>query len=394
MTKRFFATLRYTTVVALVASVFVFSGCGDDDKGPTVYDGTILDFLKSDQFKQSVNGNADISFDSLVMYLDKFPTLEANLTGTTDFTLFAPSNKAFVNLTALPGLKDPDQINQDIIAGVLQYHFVEGKKMQADMTAGSTIPTLYKGTSGTTAEVITINGDGTLLTGSQNNAIQITTADQLAKNGVVHTTGTVLIPPSTGSQLSAILGSLGATVLLGKDFTYMAYLITARADVGITNPLETFTYKISKGTDLTLLAIPNPVFVGAFNAANSLPATNVPTKEQVIAFINAGFSTGANGVARMVLNNHLITGKYTVAAGSGGVTQFTTGALSNTASGKTLNVQTGVSAANCSCTTGVMIAAAKTGGGTSYAPIVKADIDTEAGISNGVLQVVGGIILP
>jgi len=393
MTKRFFATLRYTTVVALVASVFVFSGCGDDDKGPTVYDGTILDFIRSDQFKQSLNNDADNSFDSLVMYLDKFPDLEANLTGTADFTLFAPSNKAFVNLTALPGLKDPDQINQDIIKGVLAYHFAAGKKMKADMTAGSTIPTLYTGT-GANAEVITINGDGTLLTGSQNNAIQITKADQLAKNGVVHTTATVLIPPSTGSQLSAILGSLGATVLLGKDFTYMAYLITARADAGVTNPLETFSYKISKGTDLTLLAIPNAVFVGAFNAQNSLPASNVPTKEQVIAFINAGFSTGANGVARMVLNNHLITSKYTVAAGTSGVTQFTTGTITNTASGKTLNVQTGVPAGTCQCPTGVVIAAAKTGGGTSTAPIVKADIDTEAGISNGVLQVVGGIILP
>lgn len=386
--NRFFAALRYTTAVALVGSAFVFSGCGDDDKGPTVFDGNILAFLKSDQNKQSVNNDATISFDSLVLYLDKYPELETNLTGTADFTLFAPSNAAFVNLTALPGLKDPDQINPDIIKGVLQYHFVQGKKMQSDLTAGTSITTLYVGAAG--AEAIVVNGDGTLLTGSSNKNIQIVKADQLATNGVVHTTATVLIPNSTGGQLSAILGTLASTVLLGKDFTYMAYLI-GRADANVATASK-FSSTLAAGSNLTLLGIPNAVFVGAYNTATASSPTNVPTAEQVKGFID-NFGTGGDSNAMKILKNHLLAARYTVAASTGaGVTQFANGKI-NAVSTKEITVTTGLSAAQCSCTTGVLLSAAKTGG-VANAPIVKADIDTEAAISNGVLQVVGGIFLP
>jgi len=391
MTKRFFAILRYTTVVAIMASAFVLSGCGDDDDGPTIFDGNIVEFIKSDQFKQSVNNNADISFDSLVMYLDKFPDLEALLTasGTTEYTLFAPSNKAFAGLTALPGLKDPDLVNPDIIMGVLAYHIVAGKKMQSDLAAGSTISTIFVNPLGgsTTPEVIKVNNDGTLLTGSQNSSIQVTQYDQLASNGVVHTTATVLIPPSTGGQLASILGTLGATVLLGKDFTYMAYLI-AIADATASGN-DTFTAIIAGEDGLTLLAIPNDVF--KLGAAAALSKAD-PSDLEIKAFIAEAFGTNA----RTILENHVVLGQYTVAESTTeGVTQFENGAVLNTWSDKQLLVTTGLTQAQCQCPTGVVIAGENSvGGGTSNAPIFKADIDTESGISNGVLQVVGGVILP
>ena len=385
MTKKFLAVLRYTVVAAMMASFFVLSGCSDDDKGPVVYDGTILDLIKSDDYKQALSGDPDTALDSLVLYINKFPDLAAILSGTADVTLFAPSNTAFVSLTALPGLKDPDLINQDIIKGVLAYHIVTGKKMQADLSAGVSVTTNYN------SEAILVNGDGTLKTGSSNPNIVIKKSDLLAKNGVVHITQTVLIPPSTGGQLAAILGSLGATVLLGKDFTYMAYMI-ARADAGV-DAAATFTAMIAKGSNLTLLAIPNPVFVGAFNAANAQPPTNVPTSTQVKAFIDAAFTTGGTGTATLTLKNHLLPGKYVVTAVSGSTT-FANATTINAVSTKALNISTGLTPVQCSCATGVLISAAKTGGGTSNAPIVQADISTSAGISNGILQVVGGIILP
>jgi uncharacterized surface protein with fasciclin (FAS1) repeats len=283
MTKRLFAILRYTTVVALVASIFVLAGCDDDD-GPTIFDGTMYDYLISSEFKQTNTGSPDNSYDSIVMYIEKYPDLKALLQGSAEYTFFAPSNKAFVSLTALPGLKDPDQINPDIIKGVLMYHFVTGKKMQADLAAGATINTIYTDPSAPAApQVIKVNTDGTLLTGSSTTNIVISEFDKQAKNGVIHTTATVLIPPATGGQLSAILGSLGATVLLGKDFTYMAYMI-GYADAGVA-AADTYTGILAKGSNLTLLAIPNPVFAGAYNLANSKPATNVPTDAEVKAFI-------------------------------------------------------------------------------------------------------------
>jgi uncharacterized surface protein with fasciclin (FAS1) repeats len=383
MTKRLLAVLRYTVVAATMASLFVLSGCSDDNNGPTTFNGSIYAFITQDAFKQSVSGNADTALDSLVMYLDKFPDIKANLTGTTEYTLFAPSNTAFKNLTALPGLADPDQINPAIIMGVLAYHIVPGKKTSADLTAGAQLSTIYKAPGANANDVITVNSDGaTLKTGSSNPSIVITTKDQMTTNGVVHTTATVLIPTATGSQLSSILGSLAASVLLGKDFTYMAYMI-GYADTGV-GVGDQFTTKLATGSNLTLLAIPNQVFqVGLAGSATA-------TDAQVKAAITTAFSSPA--VARAVLNNHLLTTKYTVAAGTG-TTQFTNGTIS-AISTKQITVTTGVPAATCQCPTGVVLAAEKTGGGSSTAPIVKADISSQAGIANGVLQVVGGIILP
>jgi uncharacterized surface protein with fasciclin (FAS1) repeats len=388
MTKRLFAILRYTTVVALVASIFVLSGCDDDD-GPTTFDGTMYDYLISSEFKQANTGSPDNSYDSIVMYVEKFPNLKAYLQGSTEYTFFAPSNKAFVSLTALPGLKDPDQVNPAIIEGVLAYHFVTGKKMQSDLTAGASINTIYTDPSSPAApQVIKVNSDGTLLTGSSTTNIVVSEYDKQTKNGVIHTTATVLIPPATGGQLAAILGSLGATVLLGKDFTYMAYMI-GYADAGVA-AADTYTAILAQGTNLTLLAIPNPVFAGAYNLFASKPPANVPTDAEVKSFITTAFSAP---VARMILRNHVINGKYVVTASAGSNT-FTNATTVNAVSTKTLNITTGLPPAACQCATGVLISATKTGGGTSNAPIVKPDISTQAGISNGILQVVGGIITP
>lgn len=387
MTKRLFAILRYTVVVALVASIFVLSGCNEDE-GPTIFEGSIYAYISQPQFKQASTGSPDNAYDSIVMYIDKFPDLKASLESTTEYTFFAPSNKAFVSLTALPGLKDPDQINPDIIKGVLAYHIVPGKKMQSDLTAGAAINTIYTDPSSPSApQQIKVNTDGTLLTGSLTTNILVSEYDMQTANGVVHTTATVLIPPATGGQLAAILGSLGATVLLGKDFTYMAYMI-GYADAGVA-AADTYTGILAKGTNLTLFAIPNPVFAGAYNLFAGQPATNVPTDAQVKGFITTAFTAP---VARLILRNHVVSGTYVVTATTGATT-FSTGTLT-ALSAKTLSVTTGVPPATCQCPSGVVIAAAKTGGGVSQAPIVKADISTQAGISNGILQVVGGIILP
>lgn len=384
MTKRLFAILRYTMALAIIATAFTFVGCSDDDAGPTTFDGSIYAFITQDTYKQSVSGNADTALDSLVMYLEKFPDLKASLQSSTELTLFAPSNTAFKNLTALPGLKDPDQVNPDILKGVLAYHVVPGKKTSADMTAGAKLTTNFVA-PGSTADVIEINGDGTLKTGSQNKAIVITEKDHMTTNGVVHITATVLIPNSTGNQLSAILGSLGATVLLGKDFTYMAYLI-AKADAGLS-PAETFTGAIASPTaNATLFAVPNAVF----NVLAGGSASVAKSDAEIKAAIDAAFTQQA---ARIILRNHLVTGKYTVATSSG-TTQITNGLTKDAVSGKTLTFLTGVPVGTCQCPTGVVVTAPKTGGGTSQAPIFKADISVAAGINNGILQVVGGVITP
>jgi uncharacterized surface protein with fasciclin (FAS1) repeats len=386
MTKRLFAILRYTSVVALMAGLFFVSSCSsDDDAGPVTFDGSIYAYISQDQFKQASSGNADTALDSLVMYLDKaqFADLKAALSSSTELTLFAPSNTAFKNLTALPGLTDPDKVNQDIIKAVLAYHIVPGKKTTADLTAGAKLNTMYSVNG--TADFITVNSDGTtLLTGSSNDKIVISTPDQMTTNGVVHTTATVLIPNAIGSKLKNILGTLAATVLLGSDFTYMAYFI-GYADTNWEDPTDTYSYLLAdKTASLTLLAIPNPVFVGFYQQANA--TTAVPTAAQLTKFLTDSFTPAE---ANDVLENHVITGKYTV-AGSAGTIKFENGGTVKAVSKKDLTFATGLSAGECSCSTGVVIIA---NGGASKVPIIVPDIAAQASIANGVLHVGGGIIL-
>lgn len=392
MTNRLFAILRYTAAVALVAGLFTLAGCDSDDgdAGPTTFDGSIYAYITQPKFKQAdpANGNnPDTALDSLVMYLDKpqFAELKTILSSSQELTLFAPSNAAFKNLTALPGLADPDKVNQSIIKAVLAYHVVPGKKTSSDLTAGASLNTMYL-VNGTTPDVIKVNADGqTLFTGSSNDKIAITTKDQMTTNGVVHTTATVLIPNAIGGQLKNILGTIAASVLLGGDFTYLAYLIN-RSEVGATAE-NSITLKLSnRDAKLTFLATPNAVM--KMVAAKVLEKAD-PTDAEIMAWLTAIPADDA----RALVANHIIDGQYTVAASSSpNVTQFANGATiddEKVFSGNVFySVATGLSVGECSCTTGVVLI----GPGSQKAPILIPDIDSEAAISNGVVQVIGGLI--
>ncbi len=385
MNQRFSAILRYTMALAVAASLTVMNGCNEDD-GPAVFSGTVLDFIKSDQFKQTTTGSADNALDSLVKYVSLYPDLTAVLSGSADVTLFAPSNTAFKNLLATPGFpSNISLISPDLIKGVLSYHVVSAKKVKADLTSGTKVNTLFTDPSSPTApQAITVNADGTLLTGSTNNAIDIVVADQFATNGVVHVVESVMIPPTVGASLTPILGTMAGTVLLGKDFTLLARLV-ARADAGYVEDASTGKLKVvshlarpTSGTftGATFFAPPNAVIEAAASSAG-ISAT---------AFID-NFTTGADGTARKILLNHYVIGRYVVTAASGATT-LTSGATLTPLAGATKNITvlTGqtVSAQN---PYGVVLSNTP-GTTTSFRPIVSKDIAH----LNGYIQVFGGIL--
>lgn len=386
MIKNPLSMLRYTAVVMLVGSLFALSSCSDDDKGPSVYSGTSLEYIKTADFKQSATVTDEQGLDSLVKYLSLYPDLAASISGTSEFTLFAPSNKAFKNLLATPGFpSNIALISPDIIKGVLSYHLVSGKKVTGtDIKAGASFNTLYTDAATNTVQVITVNSDGTTLkTGSTNTAIHITTADKLTANGVIQVVESVMIPPTVGASLTPILGTMAGTVLLGKDFTLLARLI-ARADAGYTEDAANGKLKISSHlarptstsfNGATFFAPPNAVFEAAATAAGITSTALIDS-----------FSTGADGTARAVILNHYIFGKYVVTATSGSTTLTNGMTLTNLLTGKNITVVTGatVSAQN---PYGVVISNTPTVQ-TSFRPIVSKDL----GLSNGIIQVFGGIL--
>jgi uncharacterized surface protein with fasciclin (FAS1) repeats len=125
------------------------------------------------------------SFNTLVAAL-KAADLVSALQAKGPFTVFAPTDAAFAKLP--PGtvdalLKDPKKL-----AAILTYHVVSGKVMAADVinSDGAKPATL----NGATLNV-TVNAGKVYVNGAQ-----VTSADIVASNGVIHVIDTVVLPPS------------------------------------------------------------------------------------------------------------------------------------------------------------------------------------------------------
>jgi len=109
--------------------------------------------------------------------------LVETLSGTGPFTVFAPTDAAFAALpagTVETLLADPT----GTLTQILLYHVVGAQALSTDLTNGQTVATLQGQTV-----TVTINADGVFI----NNA-QVTVADIVTDNGVIHVIDAVLLP--------------------------------------------------------------------------------------------------------------------------------------------------------------------------------------------------------
>ncbi len=140
---------------------------------------------------------ADSTFENLVAALtreDSFTYVETLLTGNgtspAPFTVFAPTNDAFVNLLgelSLPSLAD---VPTDILAATLNTHVVPSANVTAGQLAigDNSIKTL--GADFT----INVSDDGVIFTDLNGRAGNIIVTDVQAANGVIHVVDRVILP--------------------------------------------------------------------------------------------------------------------------------------------------------------------------------------------------------
>jgi uncharacterized surface protein with fasciclin (FAS1) repeats len=387
--KNFLSFMKHALLALTVLITIGISGCDDDDDGPKVYDGTVLDLLNDAEFKQASGASADVALDSLVKYLSLYPDLTATLSTSTDVTLFAPSNQAFINLLATNGFpSDIRLIDPALIGAVLGYHIVDGQTLlQADLTSGLLLDTDFP--NPTSIDQINVNANGTLKTGSTNQEIEITSANNRAENGVIHVVESVMIPQSVGLTLTPILGTMAGTILLGKDFTNLAKIIKA-ADASFTEDPGTLTFKVSTwlampitNATTTTANVNGFTFFAPPNAAGTTPVLTEATANALI---------GSPDKGRSFLLNHLVTSKqYTVAAAPTnnplGITTFPNGVSQITPkSGKTITVSRGTASATNPY--GVALTNVAAPGASDFRPIVSADLSH----NNGTIQVYAGAL--
>jgi uncharacterized surface protein with fasciclin (FAS1) repeats len=114
--------------------------------------------------------------------------LVETLSGTGPFTVFAPTDAAFAALpagTVETLLADPT----GTLTQILLYHVVGAQALSTDLTNGQTVVTLQG-----QAVTVTINAEGVFI----NNA-QVTVADIVTDNGVIHVIDAVLVPQQPNS---------------------------------------------------------------------------------------------------------------------------------------------------------------------------------------------------
>ncbi|MTB52329.1 fasciclin domain-containing protein [Lewinella sp. W8] len=105
------------------------------------------------------------------------------LSGAGPFTVFAPTDEAFLALP--PGVLAALTADSAALANVLLYHAVGAEAYSDDLEDGQRIMTLQGGDV-----VVTINDDGIFI-----NDAEVTVANLQALNGVVHVIDAVLTPP-------------------------------------------------------------------------------------------------------------------------------------------------------------------------------------------------------
>lgn len=97
--------------------------------------------------------------------------LGATLADLTNITVFAPSNAAFAEIGSVVGNLSTEQL-----ASILQYHVVQGPVGYSSSLVNGTLKTL----EGTEVTVVVANGSVYV------NEAEVTVADVLIANGVVH----------------------------------------------------------------------------------------------------------------------------------------------------------------------------------------------------------------
>ena len=268
-------------MLGVAASLIVFSGCDDDDdddNGP------------GQNVVQLAQGNDNLS--TLEAALAKFPDLVTTLSGSGQVTVFAPSNDAFQNLLDAIGQSSLDDIPDDVLRDVLEYHVVSGATLSNQLTNGELTTVGGEKTTVNTSGGVTLNGSAS-----------VTTADVRASNGVVHVIDEVLIPPS----IQPIVGTIVAPAYFNKNFT------TLIAAVKAASP-SILTALLSSGNK-TLFAPTND----AFTAAGITALPNQATLDAVLKYHVINSEATSSLIASGASDAETLNGKIYLSKNSSGV---------------------------------------------------------------------------
>jgi transforming growth factor-beta-induced protein len=243
---------------------------------------------------------ANNNLSTLVAALTKFPDLVSTLSGSGTFTVFAPSNAAFASLLTAIGQTSLDDIPEDVLKKILQYHVVTTTYRSNQFVAGNVNTVANENIAVTLTGGLKLNG-----------SVNVTTADVAATNGVVHVIDAVLVNPS----IVPIVGTIVAPAYFNKNFTTLIAAVTAASPAILTTLLSSdkktlFAPTNDAFTAAGITSLPDQATLDAvltYHVLNSeVRAANLPTNtaptNSTITTLNGPFYLSNRGSAGVFIN--------------------------------------------------------------------------------------------
>ena len=172
--------------IAIIALAPLSISCDNDDDMPT--DNTITGIAKT-------NSNLTILVQALVK-----AELAGTLQGTGPFTVFAPTDAAFVAFLKTTPYATLNDVPKDVLTQILLNHVVSGAIKSTDLSTGYAKTLAKSATSGTNTMSIYVD----LTSGVKLNGVaKVTTADVMASNGVIHVVDAVINLPTVVTHATA-----------------------------------------------------------------------------------------------------------------------------------------------------------------------------------------------
>ncbi|TRX28748.1 fasciclin domain-containing protein [Flavobacterium franklandianum] len=246
-------------IIALIAITFSAISCNNDDE--PMADNTITGIAQT-------NANLSILVQALVK-----ADLASTLQGVGPFTVFAPTDAAFVAFLKTTPYATLNDVPKDVLTQILLNHVVSGKVMSTDLTTGYVKTLAKSATSGTNTMSMYVNtASGVKLNG----VAMVTSADIMASNGVIHVVDKVIGLPTivthatANANFTSLVGALTSagqpnfvSILSGTGpFTVMAPTNAAFTDlntelapggtasVSVANLTKVLTYHVANGNVL------------------------------------------------------------------------------------------------------------------------------------------------
>lgn len=238
--------------------------------------------------------------------------LIATLQGPGPYTLFAPNNVVFTQLgvTSL-------EVDEETWANVLSYHIVEGVVTAADLQTPTTLQTL----SGYPL---------TIREGMKVEYTTITSADLMARNGVMHMIDGLLLPPEE-EAVKSVWGTLVADgrftrfVELAQDTRFLYNLRFAPIDAVLAPTDEAFAQLPESAENLLQDQGAKEHLVGyhilapyGWPRGDALTVAGMSGREQIETFLNYGggaFSIGVTPITVSLAGDQVLLDNVPIAEG-------------------------------------------------------------------------------